>query len=330
MKKILYSLIAVLAMVMSSCSNDDIEISRQTTFKINPATVVEGLYEYKAGDMQSLYNNEKLKIALFIYDRNGKLVSKDLQQFSAYTQIMTSNQMLPKGDYTGIAVSYVSSSIEFWEIVNTEQISTFKINDKGKIGGKSKILGVSVFDFNVSTTLETINVDIENAGCVAFVYYKNWKDVYGDYIETFTLRGKQASQSLAFDSYGNIDYSLESHQNYDYKLSVADYDSNYGGAVRYFFTFPIKGAVLCFYAENNDGKYPIGDAYFQDDLEKGMGYKFICDIQTDETEWYEYNPKQKLTDEKLYSKGTKVKQNVMSKNRLKYNYSNNSISIAAH
>ena len=133
MKKILYSLIAVLAMVMSSCSNDDIEISRQTTFKINPATVVEGLYEYNAGDMQSLYNNEKLNIALFIYDRNGNLVNNDLQQFSAYTQIMTSNQMLPKGDYTGIAVSYVSSSIEYWEIVNTEKMSTFKINDKGKI-----------------------------------------------------------------------------------------------------------------------------------------------------------------------------------------------------
>ena len=328
MKKILYSLIAVLAMVVSSCSNDDIEIIRQTTFKINPATVVEGLYEYKAGDMQSLYNNEKLNIALFIYDRNGNLVNNDLQHFSAYTQIMTSNQMLAQGDYTGIAVSYVSSSIEFWEIVNTEKMSTFKINDKGKIGGKSKILGVSVFDFNVSNTSETINVNIENAGCVAFVYYKNWKNVYGDFVETFTLRGKQASQSLAFDSYGNIDYSLMSHQDYDYKLSVVDYDSNYKNALSYFFTFPIKGAVLCFYAENNDWKFPIGDAFFKDDLKKGVGYKFICDIQTDETDWYEYNPKQKLTDEKLYSKRTKAKQIVISKNRLKYNYSNNSISIA--
>ena len=43
MKKILYSLIAVLAMVMSSCSNDDIEIIKTGGVTFNVST--QGVYD---------------------------------------------------------------------------------------------------------------------------------------------------------------------------------------------------------------------------------------------------------------------------------------------
>ena len=42
MKKILYSLIAILAMVMSSCSNDDIEVIKTGGVTVNVNT--QGVY----------------------------------------------------------------------------------------------------------------------------------------------------------------------------------------------------------------------------------------------------------------------------------------------
>ena len=53
MKKVLFALVALVG-IISSCTNDDITISRAITFKVNPATVVENLYERNAGDLMMI------------------------------------------------------------------------------------------------------------------------------------------------------------------------------------------------------------------------------------------------------------------------------------
>ena len=62
MKKILYSLIAVLAMVMSSCSNDDIEVLHSVNIKVNPSKVISTFtYEYQPGELESFPDGYKLR-----------------------------------------------------------------------------------------------------------------------------------------------------------------------------------------------------------------------------------------------------------------------------
>lgn len=61
MKKYLAIFAVLFTVILSSCSNDDIPVNRSVTFKLNPATVVDKLYEMNAGDLTSLSSGATLK-----------------------------------------------------------------------------------------------------------------------------------------------------------------------------------------------------------------------------------------------------------------------------
>ena len=102
MKKVLFALIALVGM-FSSCTNDDITISRAITFKVNPATVVENLYERNAGDLTSLSSGAKLQVSLYIYDENTGLA--EFKQFVA---------LHGKANAAIVSVS-LNSQIAYWK-----------------------------------------------------------------------------------------------------------------------------------------------------------------------------------------------------------------------
>ena len=102
MKKILYSLIAVLAMVMSSCSNDDIEVIKTGGVTVNVNT--QGVYnDFDISDNISDFIRDEdygIKVFSFLYDKNGKLLDKnETLQFNYNTVSFTYNG-LPQGDYS--------------------------------------------------------------------------------------------------------------------------------------------------------------------------------------------------------------------------------------
>lgn len=283
MKKVLFALVALVG-IISSCTNDDITISRAITFKVNPATVVENLYERNAGDLTSLSSGAKLQVTLYIYDEKGILVNKVNNEYSAYTHMMTADIDLASGSYTAVATSYVTSSVDFWTFSGQDQLSTFKITDNGYIGGKSKILGLTIRNFVVGNDSETININIENAGAVGLVHFYQWNK-YNNVLN-YRLMGKQACDYISFDNNGSKDYSIKSESSYKYILYKQTYDSNYSGANGYFFTFPIKNASLAFYAETTDNEL-VQMATFNDDVNIGETYEFLYDFEEDKAYWYD-------------------------------------------
>ena len=283
MKKVLFALVALVG-IISSCTNDDITISRAITFKVNPATVVENLYERNAGDLTSLSSGAKLQVTLYIYDEKGILVNKVNNEYSAYTHMMTADIDLASGSYTAVATSYVTSSVDFWTFSGQDQLSTFKITDNGYIGGKSKILGLTIRNFVVGNDSETININIENAGAVGLVHFYQWNK-YNNVLN-YRLMGKQACDYISFDNNGSKDYSIKSESSYKYNLYKQTYDSNYSGANGYFFTFPIKNASLAFYAETTDNEL-VQMATFNDDVNIGETYEFLYDFEEDKAYWYD-------------------------------------------
>lgn len=283
MKKVLFALVALVG-IISSCTNDDITISRAITFKVNPATVVENLYERNAGDLTSLSSGAKLQVTLYIYDEKGILVNKVNNEYSAYTHMMTADIDLSSGSYTAVATSYVTSSVDFWTFSGQDQLSTFKITDNGYIGGKSKILGLTIRNFVIGNDSETININIENAGAVGLVHFYQWNK-YNNVLN-YRLMGKQACDYISFDNNGFKDYSLKSESSYRYNLYKQTYDSNYSGANGYFFTFPIKNASLAFYAETTDNEL-VQMATFNDDVNIGETYEFLYDFEEDKAYWYD-------------------------------------------
>lgn len=290
MKKIIFAFLVFVG-ILTSCTNDDITISNTITFKVNPQTVVDNLYEYKIGDLTSLNDNSKLNVTLYVYDANGVLVSKVSNQYSAYTHMMTVDIDLPAGSYTAVATTDVTSNINYWTFEGTDNLTTFKISDTGKVGGKNKILGLSVKKLNIENESKTISIDVENAGAVAFVRFQDWNK-YND-VKTYSLLGKQACDYITFDTNGNNDYSLRSSNSFDYIKAKYDYDSQYTGAVTYFFTFPIKNGSFQFYAVTTNGtSVKIGPEWL-DEIKRGSSYYFLYKFVAggdDEAYWYDMTP----------------------------------------
>ncbi len=321
MKKILFALIAF-AGILSSCKNDDITISKAVTFKVNPATVVNNLYEYKAGDLTSIDSGDKLHVSLYIYDEKGILVKSASEDFSAYTHMMTTDIFLPAGSYTAIATSHVISDVNFWSFSGTDQLSTFKIQDEGYIGGKSKILGLTVKNLDISDKTETINVNIENAGAVAFVYFKSWNK-YSN-VAQYTLLGKQACDYLSFDNKGTRDYSIRSDDSYNYYKVLFNYNPNRTFTCNYFFTFPIQKASFCFGAITTNDKLVYLYNEFVDNVVIGESYFFLCDFDEEKAYWYDVTPNSTRANS-----GNEMLEKIKNtdNNRVLYNNDAKSISI---
>ena len=320
MKKVLFALVALVG-IISSCTNDDITISKVTTFKVNPVTVVDRLYEIKAGDLTALSSGSKLIVTLFIYDDKGGLVNKVSNEYSAYTHMMTTDIDLAPGNYTAVATSHVSSNVDYWSFTGLDQLSTFKITDNGYIGGKSKILGLSIMKFSVGNSSETFNINIENAGAVAAVVFTKWNK-YNN-VKIYSLMGKQACDYLSFDNQGTKDYSIKSDSKYKFYKVKAEYSSDLTSPYIYFFTFPIRNASFRFYAETTDDELVPMGTELVDDIKQGWSYRFEYDFDNDEVSWYDWTPEEFTT-----SRSAMVEKITnLEKDLILYDYEGQSVSI---
>ncbi len=322
MKKYISALAVLFTLALSSCTNDDLAIKQSVTFKINPATVVENLYEINTGDLKTTSKGSSINICLYIYDESGQLVASDKQKVNAYTQVVTSNLTLGIDTYKVIAISYVSSSdVSFWKISGEKELSTLKITDEGYIGGRSKILGVTAKNVSINGNNNNINIDINNAGAVSGVFIVNWNR-FTD-AKNYGLAGKQSSDYAYFEANGDIDYSVETKSNYGYYKALLAYDPSTEYAYTYFFSFPIKDAALRFFAESTSGEQIYFGANFVDDIKLGDSYVFYFDVETEETKWFDETPN-KVKQSRVGNFSKNIEGAEVS---ITYDYTNNSISF---
>ncbi|MGN0223639.1 MAG: hypothetical protein ACI4AM_06400 [Muribaculaceae bacterium] len=284
MKKYIALFAALLALVVSSCSNDDLEVGQAITFKVNPNTVVSPFtkLEYKPGDITSLPSTHILHVGLYIYDATGNLVVSETKDFSDYNHIMTSIQNLHNGSYTAVAVTHVDSDIKFWSLSGTEKLSTFTMTDGGYIGGPYKILGLSAKKINITSDTKEVAIDVECAGAVARVDINNWNK-YSD-VESFSLDASQSCDEVVLNNNGELQYSFETSSDFDWYLAKWTYKPEVTGARGYYFMFPYKNITMTFAAETSDTWYKLGGT-LRADIEKNHAYYFIYDVEANENSW---------------------------------------------
>ena len=207
------------------------------------------------------------------------------------------------------------------EIYNYSSIAITKgATDNGYIGGKSKILGLTIKNFVIGNDSETININIENAGAVGLVYLYEWNK-YNNVLN-YRLMGKQSCDYISFDNSGSKDYSIKSESSYRYILYKHTYDSNYSGGFGYFFTFPIKNASLAFYAETTDNEL-IQMASFNDDVNIGETYEFLYDFEEDKAYWYDMTK----SNSKAIERKEYLEKISNDNDRIIYDYEGHTISI---
>lgn len=323
MKNSIVAIVALCAMIISSCQNADIPVGQSITFKINSSTVVSSLLEESAGDLSSIDSDEQLYVSLYIYNEAGNLVGRETQKFSDYTHIMNSIQSIGAGEYTIVASTHIvdDSGFKYWEFSGQENLSTFTVTDEGYIGGASKILGLTAQKIQVTETTREITLNVECAGAVALVNVENWNR-YSN-VKTFGLMANKSCDDVKFDYNGQLNYSIETKKDYTYWMTKWTYDSKYIGAYGYTFMFPYTNISMSFVAvtEANDYIY-IGESC-TDNILKGHTYWFAYDVTEEETYWAD------ATNWSSYStKANPMQANVDSYKLLQFDADSKSITIA--
>ena len=254
MKKYIFlALTAITALAFNACSNDDIEISRNTVITLKPSTITTAFKtQATASDLMSFTAGYKLRTRLLIYDTQGKLVEEQSQLLNNYNHDMrVEGLVLPDGNYKLIAIAdAVNNSDEYWTLSGKESLDKLRIdytkknNNDGFVYAKG-ILGIGKQDISIPRDND-ITVNMQPAGCLVTINYKNIHNSFNiiqygtvtDWIPGYVSFDLTGNYTLAADrpvniimqpNYGYIDFFRTSNNE-----GVKD-------KATYYFAFPSSG-----------------------------------------------------------------------------------------
>ena len=134
MKKILFSLIAVLGL-FSACSNDDIEIqsTNATTITVDTKSVYDSYGSTQSIAERFLAEGKDYALGVFtyVYDAEGKLAASKKDYINNFKNLVSNKFNLPYGEYTVITLQTLvtkdTHKMESYEMAGEEKLSTLEI-----------------------------------------------------------------------------------------------------------------------------------------------------------------------------------------------------------
>lgn len=288
MKKIIFALFALVG-IMSSCTNDDIEITHATTIKVNPSGVVAPFtVELNAGELESFGSDYKLRVRVLAYNKDGILCSQDEQYLSNYAGLANCNLSLTNGTFRVIAITDVVNTKtganvpEFWDLSGIDNLSTTKLADLGYIGGPYKILGVASKSVNITDGENSYTLNPEPVGALCLVFMRNMLHYSG--ITEFDIDINRTSDFLEFNNDGTFSPAIENHNGeYDWILCSFDRDDSYNNLYNYYFVLPMRNVSFRASVLQNDSWLTNIAQEETIDLEAGVEYGIILDLYDTES-----------------------------------------------
>ena len=257
MKKYVIMCLAVMALLLASCKNEDISISREVTFNVEPYSVISGFaaYQVNANDLEELSSGDKLRVHLLVYDAKGDLVESELNYLSDYHSTMSVTFDLPDGAYTVVATSDVATlsgsnvSFEYWDFSGFDRLSDFRVSETGYIGFDDKILGVLCEKINVRSGQETHTLNLKPAGSLYIV--KDWNIHYFSDVEHWRILANKGSNSYTFNANGAYNANVDEGSYFFHNMTVGTHSGD--RYYSYHFSMPYGKTNFVWAAYLNDG-----------------------------------------------------------------------------
>ena len=283
MKKIIISVFALLAMFMTSCSNEDITIEAPTTVNINAAGVIAPFtWEYEPGELEAFGSSYRLRIRALVYNDKGELVKQATEMFSNYNVQLKSSVFLSSGTYTVIGISDVvgvngsSVSTEYWKINGEAKLSEMQIIDGGTIGNFAKILGVAKNTVTVQgSKTNSVDVNLKPVGALIYSFFFDMDQIVPYNVTHLKLLANKACEAISFDGSGDYRIIEKNETNTSYRVSRVD--ASLGFAYRYNFLLPMKNLNLWFACEQ-DGETKTFGTDEGALVDVVAGDEYICEI----------------------------------------------------
>lgn len=255
MKKYISFLLVGFVIFLISCSNDDITISRNITFKVNPSGVVKSFTEEVVpGELTSLNSGCKLRVKILAYDKDGLLAYCDSAFLDSYSSQMTSQKYMPEGTYTVIAVTDVvrgsigNISREHWNMSGMNDINTLKVSYTHWLAFNNVILGVASQKVTIDEHSQDIILNPSPAGALFLIVYYNISR-FSD-VESYKLLTNRSCDYMSFDSNGNIETVIENQNNqFNWRTSIINVENETSDNIYdYAYVFPMDNSSYKFVA----------------------------------------------------------------------------------
>lgn len=308
MKKILFVFLALIG-IMTSCTNDDIEITYATTVKVNPSGVISPFtFEINAGELASFGSDYKLRVRVLAYNEQGILCSQDEQFLSNYAGIANFNLSLSKGTFRVISITDVIDTStgtgvpEYWKLSGVENLSTVRLTDAGYVGGRYKILGVSSKSVNITDSENSFTLNPEPVGALCLVYMANMLHYSG--ITEFDIDMNRTSDFIEFNNDGSFTPAIENNNGeYDWVLCRFDRDDSYNNKYGYYYVLPMNNVSFRASVLQNDSWLSNIAPEGTINLEAGIEYGIFLDM---------YDTESTQTNKVTYSVGALTSRAVSS------------------
>ncbi len=208
MKKYMIMCMALMAIMLSSCKNEDISISREVRFEVTPLEVINKWIPYVLNEssLAELPSDEQLRINLLVYDRNGNLIASNTRRLKDYYENMVATLELANDEYTVVAISdVVENGNDFcWTIKGKEKLSTLMIERISTvITNEEAIVGIGSAKIMVDADHSTHHVEMNPAG--ALVVVKDAEMTYWNGV---------VSLSYLYSTKGNHAYTFNDNGSY--------------------------------------------------------------------------------------------------------------------
>ena len=278
MKKIFstLSLLAIILLAGTSCSNDEIEINdSQLTFTINLSNVMKydgmDIIENFVGSSAVSYLKEvpvddgyHLRVRNLVYDKNG-ILRKQTEDFaSSYNQIIQPKLLLPEGKYTVITLTDIVEKnsngkvgFHYWDVKDSTLLGNTRLVPTGYFG-RLQSLGFAKTELQVGGSLIQ-EVKPSPVGSMVYVRYKNIKDfkINNKVMSYLEVNTKHDLQYFYFDTNKKLTALEEKSDTYDWRfeyIKPINYTNSNSKSI-YDFSFIIgcENHPVGFYAKNESG-----------------------------------------------------------------------------
>lgn len=189
MKKVLFFITALTLVLLSSCSNDDIEINTigkrfNLTYNVAPQNMYD---EFSmANDIREILRKEDYAIGIttFVYDSEGNFVNQLSNHQYTFNNISQNFEGLVEGSYTLVTIETLATpsddnlKMRNWAFNGIEKLSSLEIIQKYNEVLFPFVLGVCTTNVTI-TGDQTINVTPKAIGSLLQLTYVNFdKSVY--------------------------------------------------------------------------------------------------------------------------------------------------------
>ena len=288
MKRNIVLAVLLVALLFASCKNEDITMQRKVSFTVNPSEVISGFtYEVDEGELESFNSGYKLQIHLLVYDDMGYLTASDTRYLSNYQEIMNSSLTLWDGEYTAVAITDVVKydggvTSNYWNITETDRLSSLKVSDAGNLGGKNKILGISNYGFKVGEGSVDHTIRVKPAG--ALIVVKSSNIHYYNTVLRYQLGMNKNSDHCTFNGDGSPVVAVEnSGENYEWHsgyFDPQDFDSS-NECHYYHFVLPLGRTAFQWLGKTEDNIWRYGGDKMSANIGLGQEYLVRFDLGSD-------------------------------------------------